>query len=205
MKPTTEITTGLWQLNPPPTSPMAHDPFTSVDPYQSMQITYGVGDVVAGNPNRDLLGTLVYSTNKMRVEAQQRQQQWGVATYALFRCVETMASTVETITSRMDMLMAEIEEIRNAKTFVVPLTTLAHEPLQMKLNIPATVEGNGEEFTATFSEANVSASGETEADAIANLKGSLVATYEFLESLPENERGPLPARQWEVLRNVLTR
>jgi predicted RNase H-like HicB family nuclease len=75
----------------------------------------------------------------------------------------------------------------------------------MRLNIPATIEGDGEDFTATFTEANVSASGETEADALANLKESLVTTYEFLESLPANELGPLPARQWEVLRNVITR
>lgn len=196
MKPT-EITAGIWSLNPPPCPP-PQDQYGSIEPYQNMRITFGGGQIVSGNPNRDLLGSVVYSTNQLRFEAQQHHQQWNMTAYALFQCVASIAS-------KMDAVMAEMTELRKAKTFVVPITTLAHEPLQMKLNIPATIEGDGEEFTATFYEANVSASGETQADAIANLKESLVAKYEFLESLPENELGPLPARQWDVLRNVLAR
>jgi predicted RNase H-like HicB family nuclease len=198
MKPT-EITTGLWSLNPPPCLPPPQEMYaSSIEPYQNMRITLGGGQVVPGNLNKELLGSFVYSTNQLRFEAQQHHQQWNMTAYALFQCVTAIAS-------KMDAMMKEVAEIRKARTFVVPLTTLAHEPLRMRLNIPATIEGYGEEFTATFSEANVSASGETEADAIANLKESLVSTFEFLESLPENELGPLPARQWGVLRNVLTR
>lgn len=159
---------------------------------------YGYIEVLAGNPNKDLLAPLLYSTNKIRVEAYEWHQQWNRTAFALFQCVGAIAS-------KMDTLLLELTELRKAKTYVVPLTTLANEPLQMRLSIPATIEGSGEEFTATFSEANVSASGETEADAIANLKDSLVSTFEFLESLPEKELGPLPARQWNVLKNVLTR
>ena len=165
---------------------------------QAGVMTYGAGEVFPGNPNRDLLFPLLYTTNRMRVEVQQGQYQLNMTAFALFKCVSTIAAQIS-------VMMTEIEELRKTKTFVVPLTTLAREPLQMKSSIPATVEGDGEEFTATFYEANVSASGETQADAIANLKESLVSRYEFLESLPENELGPLPARQWEVLRNVLAR
>ena len=116
-----------------------------------------------------------------------------------------LSENVTSMQEKLNGLAEAVDRLSSLRTFVVPLTTLASEPLQMKLNIPATIEGDGEDFTATFNEANVSASGETEADAIANLKESLVSTYEFLESIPENEMGLLPARQWEVLRNVLTR
>ena len=68
-----------------------------------------------------------------------------------------------------------------------------------------TIEGDGEDFTATFVEANVSASGETEADAIANFKDSLLSSYELLESLPPNQLGPLPTRQWDILQDVVKR
>ncbi|MBZ5664851.1 MAG: hypothetical protein LAO30_09635 [Acidobacteriia bacterium] len=71
--------------------------------------------------------------------------------------------------------------------------------------IPVTIEGDGEDFTATFVEANVSASGETEADAIANFKDSLLSSYEILEEMPSNELGPLPTRQWAILRDVVKR
>jgi predicted RNase H-like HicB family nuclease len=99
-----------------------------------------------------------------------------------------------------------VERVAAQRTFVVPLTTLPpDEPLQMRLNIPATIEGDGEDFTATFTEANVSASGGTEADAIANLKESIANTYIRLEAIPPDEMMPLPARQWSILKNVITR
>src|ERR1039458_7789309 len=94
------------------------------------------GEVLPGNPNKDLIGPLLYSTNRLRSEVQQTQQQWNLTAYTLFECVKAIAS-------KMDVMMAEIGEIRREKTFVVPLTTLAHEPLQMRLNIPATIEGDG--------------------------------------------------------------
>jgi predicted RNase H-like HicB family nuclease len=119
--------------------------------------------------------------------------------------VLSLTDSIRSLEKEMEELRTEVRHLCRLRTFVVPLATLAPEPMQMRLNIPATVEGDGEDFTATFTEANVSASGETAADALANLKSSLVSTYEFLESLPETELGPLPARQWEVLRNVLTR
>jgi predicted RNase H-like HicB family nuclease len=138
--------------------------------------------------------------NVWRLQEESRRNQ--------FRWTETILELTDNVISiqgKLDGLAEAMARLASQRTFVVPLTSLAPEPLQMLLNIPATIEGDGEDFTATFSEANVSASGETEADAIANLKESLVSTFEFLESLPENERGPLPTRQWEVLRNVLTR
>jgi predicted RNase H-like HicB family nuclease len=112
---------------------------------------------------------------------------------------------VELIQEKLDGLTVALDRLAEQRTYVVPLTTLAPQPIQLLLNIPATIEGGGEDFTATYTEANVSASGDTPSDALANLKESLVSTFEFLESLPESERGPLPARQWEVLRSALTR
>lgn len=125
-------------------------------------------------------------------------QQWNLT-------VLSLTDNIRSLEKEMEELRAEVRHLCKLRTFVVPLATLAPEPMQMRFNIPATIEGDGEDFTATFTEANVSASGETPADALANLKSSLISTYEFLESLSETERGPLPARQWEILRNVLTR
>ncbi|MFZ0772615.1 MAG: hypothetical protein WCA49_06490 [Candidatus Sulfotelmatobacter sp.] len=75
----------------------------------------------------------------------------------------------------------------------------------MTQQIPVTIEGDGEDFTASFVEANISASGETEADAIANFKESLLSSYEVLEGLTPNQLAPLPARQWGILQNVVRR
>jgi len=125
-----------------------------------------------------------------------------------FRWTETileLTGNVISIQHKLDSLEEAMKRLASLRTFVVPLTTLAPEPLQMRLNIPATIEGDGEEFTATYTEANVSASGETEADAIANLKESIVATYERLESIPASELSAIPSRQWNVLKSAITR
>ena len=125
-----------------------------------------------------------------------------------FRWTETileLTDNVFTIQTKLDGLVEAVGRLASQRTFVVPLTSLAPEPLQMRLNSPATIEGDGEEFTATYTEANVSASGETEADAIANLKESIANTFMRLEAIPPGEMASLPARQWDILRNAITR
>jgi predicted RNase H-like HicB family nuclease len=144
--------------------------------------------------------TQTWMDNVWQLQEENRRNQ-----FRWFESILQLNDNVVSIQEKLEGLAEAMDRLASQRTFVVPLTTLAPEPMQMRLNIPATIEGDGEDFTATFTEANVSASGETEADALANLKASLVSTYEFLESLPANERGPLPARQWEVLRSVLTR
>jgi hypothetical protein len=135
---------------------------------------------------------------RFQAETLNMQSRWSNA-------VIHLTDSVESIQEKLDGLSMAVERLASQRTFVVPLTTLAPEPMQMKLFIPATIEGDGEDFTATFSEANVSASGDTEADAIANLKESIVATYKILEAIPASEMSPLPARQWSVLNNVIAR
>jgi hypothetical protein len=128
----------------------------------------------------------------------EQYQQWNFT-------IVSLRDNIRHLTTEIEELREEIRQLCRTRTFVVPLTTLSPAPFQITKQIPLTIEGDGDDFTATFTEANISASGETEADAIANFKDSLVSTYAFLESLPETERGPLPARQWEVLRSALTR
>ena len=116
-----------------------------------------------------------------------------------------MRDKIDTLTHEVSGLRCEIQRLQQSRVYVVPLTTLAPSPFQMVQQIPVTIEGDGEDFTATFVEANVSASGETEADAIANFKDSLLSSYELLESLPPNQLGPLPTRQWDILQDVVKR
>jgi hypothetical protein len=102
-------------------------------------------------------------------------------------------------------LRTQVRQLQKKRTFVVPLVSLAPEPFEIAGQIPVTIEGDGEDFTATFMEANVSASGETEADALANFKDSLVSSFETLESFDSEELGPLPLRQWTILRSIIKR
>lgn len=135
-----------------------------------------------------------------QVEARLDQSRWSEA-------VIQLSGSVGLIQKKLDGLTVALEKLAEQRTFVVPLTTLEPEPkqLQLKLNLPVTIEGDGEDFTATYTEANVSASGETEADAIANLKGSLISAYLRLEAIDPSKMAPLPCRQWAILKNAITR
>jgi hypothetical protein len=164
-------------------------------------LSLGGQEVWAGQwspPNlKDAIAGVMWTTRRIFTETQRRERRWDVALVA-------MRDNIETLTREMSGLKCEIQRLQQSRVYVVPLTTLT-QPFEMVQQIPVTIEGDGEDFTATFVEANVSASGETEADAIANLKDSLLSSYELLENLPPNQLGPLPTRQWEILQNVVKR
>jgi hypothetical protein len=159
-------------------------------------------EILSGDWNppdvNDALSGAVWAATRMFIEIQRRERRWNMA-------FGTMKDNIQALTSEVSGLKCEIQRLQQSRVYVVPLTTLAPGPLHMIQQIPVTVEGGGEDFTATFVEANVSASGETEADAIANFKDSLLSSYEVLEGLQPNQLGPLPARQWGVLQNVIKR
>lgn len=183
------------------TNPMLWDQGMSVVQGNEWQMNTGYFPGIVANP----YGPIAISINRPNIFLElnqfiftEYQQQWSVTALSL-------ADNIRTLTKEMDELKEEIRQLSKLRTFVVPLTTLAPAPFQITQQIPVTIEGDGEEFTATFTEANVSASGETEADAIANFKDSLVSSFEILEELPASRLGPLPMRQWTVLKNVLRR
>lgn len=118
--------------------------------------------------------------------------------------IAAMRDEISSVSQQLAELKREILRLQSLRAYVVPLTTLSSE-FQLTQPIPVTIEGEDENFTATFAEANISASGETEGDAIANFKDSLVASYQVLEATPANKLGPLPDRQWKVLQNVVRR
>ena len=128
----------------------------------------------------------------------EHQRQWSLT-------ILSLENNIRDLTREMDELKDEIRQLCKTRTFVVPLSTLSPAPYQITQQIPVTIEGDGEEFTATFTEANVSASGETEADAIANFKDSLLSCYQLLEKKTPEQLGPLPTRQWTVIKGMLKR
>lgn len=128
----------------------------------------------------------------------EHQRQWSLT-------ILSLENNICDLTREMDELKDEIRQLCKTRRFVVPLSTLSPAPYQITQQIPVTIEGDGEEFTATFTEANVSASGETEADAIANFKDSLLSCYQLLEKKTPEQLGPLPTRQWTVIKGVVKR
>jgi hypothetical protein len=175
---------------------------SSAQGYEPWQMGFGPLGGVMGTSRFDFMS--LYTNDPsiflgiMQFAAVTQQRQWNLT-------VLSLEDNIRNLTKEMNDLREEIRQLCRTRTFVVPLTTLSPGPLQITKQIPVTIEGDGEEFTATFTEANISASGDTEADAIANFKDALVSSYQLLEEKPSEQLGPLPTRQWSVLQDVVKR
>lgn len=82
--------------------------------------------------------------------------------------------------------------------------TFAPEPHRVKQPIPITIEQQGDdEFVASFLEANVNASGETEAEAFSNVRSLILDVYDHLVSQPAEQLGRGPRGKLAVLREFI--
>ena len=113
-------------------------------------------------------------------------------------------------TSSSAAVWNEIREIkaeltRRVETIVIPIATLAPEPYELVRAIPVVVQPAGGEFIASFFDANISTAGDTQEEAVANLRSLLLDMFEYLESEPPEALDPEPTRQLGVLRAFLKR
>ena len=100
-------------------------------------------------------------------------------------------------------LRHSLMELANRQTITVPITSLAPEPLTLRHPIFVVVQPEGDEFSATFFDANINASGDTQTEAVDNLKEILVSAYRRLFDLGESKLGPGPRKQLAVLRTII--
>jgi predicted RNase H-like HicB family nuclease len=75
--------------------------------------------------------------------------------------------------------------------------------LEVQKPIHICIEPDNEEFIATFHDADVSASGETHAEALCNLKDIIAMLFEDLTAEDPAVLGPGPLRQFEVLKRYI--
>lgn len=104
-------------------------------------------------------------------------------------------------------LLKGLKELALARTasVIVPITTLAPEPFDLIQTIHVVVQPVDGGFTATFFDANLSTSGDTQEEAVSNLKSLVVEVLDDLESEPPEKLGPEPSRQLKVLRSFIKR
>jgi len=65
-----------------------------------------------------------------------------------------------------------------------------------------TVDG---EYIASFFDANLSASGETHAEAVLNLKDIIAGTFDILTGMKDSDLGPGPLQQKRTLEEFIRR
>lgn len=92
-----------------------------------------------------------------------------------------------------------------SSAFEASIESFFPESIKVLRPLKILVRSEGDDFLASFFDANINASGDTAAEAILNLKDMIVATMDLLDGLPKEKLGPGPKRQIDVLRHFLER
>lgn len=95
------------------------------------------------------------------------------------------------------------QEKLSGRGLMVPITTFAPEPYEVRKAIMAVIEPRPDGFVAGFFDANIYASGDTEEDALRTLKGVLLDVFDTLSAESPARLGPEPKRQLAVLREFI--
>jgi hypothetical protein len=85
----------------------------------------------------------------------------------------------------------------------LPIESFAPEPYEAVKPITAVITPMEDGFEAGLFDANLFSSGDTEVEALNNLKSRIVETYEMLEELGDSRLGPGPFRQKKVLSSLI--
>jgi hypothetical protein len=100
-------------------------------------------------------------------------------------------------------LKAQVARLQHGCPSIVLIDSLAPEPLEVIRPFHVNVEPYEDEYRASFLDANLTAFGETTAEAIWALKDIIAATFAMLTRVGRKKLGPGPARQFEVLREFI--
>jgi len=118
------------------------------------------------------------------------------------------ATMTQQLEMQISLLRSELSELRQQITPLsaglrVPVHSLAPEPFEILSPIELIIRPTGDGFIATFFDANVNASGDTETEAFENLKDMIVATFSEYTNVGVDRLGPEPTRQFAVLRKFV--
>jgi len=149
----------------------------------------------------------IVSEPPVYVHTGQHSEGWATALREAAKNLRDMLQ----IHRRLGRLEAEVATLKNdliryrdSQSEVIPITTLAPESVAVLRDIPVVVRPTEDGFLATLFDANIGMTGDTQEEAVENLKALLVDVFEQLER-EENQLGPGPQRQLATLRSFIKR
>lgn len=114
--------------------------------------------------------------------------------------VQRLEETVSDLAERVRL----VETSRSVASRIAEIQTFAPEPYQLLAPIRVTLETDGHEgCLASFFDANISTTGDTEQEAFDNLKNLILDVFDSLGKERPERLGPEPRRQLEVLRSLI--
>ncbi len=109
------------------------------------------------------------------------------------------AVRIEALEKEIADLKGRCELLERLSPILVPIETLTPEPYIIKKPFHAVVRYQDDQYIASFFDANLSASGDTQMEAVLNLKDMVVSAFEMLSIMGEADLGPGPLQQKKVL------
>jgi hypothetical protein len=114
--------------------------------------------------------------------------------------VPQIKEKIAAMQSEIDALRVTIDELRKSK--VIQLSTLADASLRLRMPLAVVIDWSGEQTTAHAVELEDYGVGDSEYEALDDLRGSILQTYGFLRE-NEADLGPSLAKQLRRFREVL--
>jgi hypothetical protein len=109
---------------------------------------------------------------------------------------------------RIEVTLLEVVEkldrrIQPQRPLWVPIESFAPEPFEVLRPIAAVITPVEDGYEAGLFDANLFSTGDSEVEAIDNLKSVILETYVDLEELGDSRLGPGPLRQWKILASLI--
>lgn len=128
------------------------------------------------------------------------------AVFGYTKRLDDLCERVAGLESKIEQVIKRLGELGALRrSFLVPIESLEPEPYEILRPFTAVViEGEGE-FEAAIFDLGIFASGDTEEEALANLKETLVDALDRLNGLPDTRLGKGPLRQKGLLNKWIRR
>jgi predicted RNase H-like HicB family nuclease len=114
------------------------------------------------------------------------------------------ATRLDAIETEVLLLKERVAQVERSAPVCVPIETFAPEPYKVLKPFHVVVQAQEDEYVASFLDANLNASGSTQAEAVSNLKDVILAVFDCLNE-QQARLGPGPARQLGVLTEFVGR
>lgn len=98
-----------------------------------------------------------------------------------------------------------LQRIEESGGVSIAIATLGESTVRLLRPVPVTIRFNGDDFIASFFDANIHASGETEQEAFDGLREMLIGTFTLLDSHDSSSLSNEMQRSLRVLRQFIER
>lgn len=109
----------------------------------------------------------------------------------------------EATTAELRDLRARVDSLESVRVDTIYISSLGDATIKVQQPIPITIRRDGEEFIASFLDANVSTGGADLAEAVSNLQSLLADIAPDLLSRPDESLGKSMRKQKRVLAEFL--